>query len=86
MSDKTSKRTGGASPRPAPALDELGVPLEELVRRGARQLIQRAIEVEVEALLGQYETVTLLDGRRAVVRNGYLPEREILTGIGPVPV
>jgi hypothetical protein len=86
MSDDTSKQTGGASPLSTPVLDELGLPLEELVRRGARQLIQRAIEVEVEALLGQYETVTLLDGRRAVVRNGYLPEREILTGIGPVPV
>jgi transposase-like protein len=86
MSDHTSKQTGGASLLSTPVLDELGLPLEELVRRGARQLIQRAIEVEVEALLGQYETVTLLDGRRAVVRNGHLPEREILTGIGPVPV
>ena len=86
MSDDTSKQTGGASPLSTPVLDELSLPLEELVRRGARQLIQRAIEVEVEALLGQYETVTLLDGRRAVVRNGYLPEREILTGIGPVEI
>lgn len=54
MSHNTSKQTGGASPRPAPTLDELGVPLEELVHRGARQLIQRAIEVEVEALLCQW--------------------------------
>lgn len=36
-------------------------------------------------MLGQYETVTLLDGRRAV-GNGHLPEREILTGISPVPM
>jgi putative transposase len=86
MSDETSQQTSGASPLSTPVLDELGLPLEELVRRGARQLIQRAMEVEVEARLGQYETVTLLDGRRAVVRHGPLPEREILTGIGPVPV
>ena len=84
MGDDTSKQTGGASPLTTQVLDELGLPLEELVRRGARQLIQRAIEVEVEVLLGQYETVTLLDGRCAVVRNDYLPEREMLTGLVPV--
>ena len=26
------------------------------------------------------------EGRSSVVRNGYLPDREILTGIGSVPV
>jgi hypothetical protein len=37
-------------------------------------------------LLEQYGNVKTLDGRRAVVRNGYLSEREIVTAIGPVPV
>ncbi len=76
----------GASRLPASALDELGVPLGELVRRSTRQLIQHAIEVEVEALLGQYAAVTLLDGRQAVVRNGHLSERAMLAGIGSVAV
>jgi len=58
--------------------------LEELVRRGAREIIQRAIEVE--ALLAQFDGMRLFDGRRAVVRNGMLPAREILTAVGPVPV
>lgn len=40
MSDDTSKQTSGASPLSTPVLDELSLPLEELVRRGARQLIQ----------------------------------------------
>jgi hypothetical protein len=40
----------------------------------------------VQLLLEQYEDVQLLDGRRAVVRNGTLPEREILTAVGPVTV
>ena len=31
-----------------------------------------------------FETETLADGRRRVVRNGHLPERQILTGIGAV--
>ncbi|AJY38098.1 transposase, Mutator family protein (plasmid) [Burkholderia humptydooensis] len=38
------------------------------------------------ALLEQYSNVKTLDGRRAIVRNGYLPEREVVTAVGPVPV
>lgn len=34
----------------------------------------------------QFSGRTLADGKSAVVRNGYLPEREIQTGIGPVSV
>ena len=37
-------------------------------------------------LLGEFATVSLIDGRRAVVRNGYLPARAILTTVGPVEV
>ena len=64
---------------------ELGLTLEELIRRGAQDLIQKAIEVEVQELLASFANVRLLDGRQAVVRNGYLPERDILTPIGQVP-
>jgi transposase-like protein len=65
---------------------EVGLSLEELIRRGARELIQKAIEVEVEQLLAEYENVRTLRGQRAVVRNGYLPARNILTAIGNVEV
>lgn len=61
-------------------------PLTELLRQGARGLIEKAVEAELQILLEQYANVTDLSGRQAVVRNGYLPEREILTGLGPVPV
>jgi len=61
-------------------------PLTELLRVGARRLIQQAIEVELVELLAQYEGEVDDQGRRLVVRNGYLPEREILTGVGPVAV
>ena len=60
-------------------------PLTELLRTGARQLIQQAIEAELAELLAQYEGAVDDQGRRAVVRNGYLPEREILTGVVQVP-
>jgi putative transposase len=65
---------------------EVGLTLEELIRRGARDLIQKAIEVEVEQLLAEYENVRVLGGSRAVVRNGYLPAREVLTTLGNVEV
>ncbi len=60
--------------------------LTDLLRQGARGLIEKAVEAELQGLLDQYENVTDLGGRQAVVRNGYLPERDILTGLGPVPV
>lgn len=65
---------------------EVGLSLEELIRRGARDLIQKAIEVEVRQLLAEYENVKMLGGQKAVVRNGYLPVREVLTAVGNVEV
>ncbi len=65
---------------------EMGLSLEGLIRRGARELIQKAIEVEVQELLAEYGNVKVLGGQRAVVRNGYLPAREVLTAIGNVEV
>ena len=44
------------------------------------------MEEELQLLLNQYGNVTDLSGRKAVVRNGHLSEREVLTGLGPVPV
>ncbi len=66
--------------------EAIGMGLDELVRRGARQVIEQAIEAELAELLAQYSNVRTLAGRQAVVRNGYLPEREVLTAAGPVAV
>ena len=63
-----------------------GLSIEGVLRRAARSLIQRAIESEAAILLEEYAEVRMVDGRRTVVRNGHLPEREILTALGPVPV
>lgn len=63
-----------------------GDPLTELLRNGAQRLIADAVEVELEKLLSQYDSVKNIQGHRQVVRNGYLPERVIQTGIGPVKV
>ena len=60
--------------------------LEDLLREGAHGLIQKAVEVELEQLLADYENVRTLSGRKAVVRNGSLPTREVLPSVGPVEV
>jgi transposase-like protein len=61
-------------------------PLHDLLRKGVRELIAKAVEAELSTFLEQYADKTLEDGRRAVVRNGYLPERTVQTGIGDVEV
>lgn len=61
-------------------------PLTELLRTGARKLISDAVEAELQILLSQYADFKDDQGRQLVVRNGYLPEREIQTGIGLVTV
>ena len=67
-------------------LSEMGVGLDARVRRGARQVIQAAIAAELEELMQRFGSVKTLPGQRAVVRNGYLPEREVLTAAGSVAV
>lgn len=59
-------------------------PLDELVREGARQLLQRALELEVAEVLTQFDDVRDDAGRHRIVRNGHLPERTLLTGAGPL--
>jgi len=45
-----------------------------------------ALEAEVGELLARCDGVERPDGRRAVVRSGYQPQRDIQTGAGPVSV
>ena len=58
--------------------------LTEVLRRGARSLLAQAVEAEVSDFLGAHVDLKTLEGRQRVVRHGHLPEREVLTGIGPV--
>jgi len=58
--------------------------LTEVLREGSQRLLKEAIELEVEEFLQQFQELRDSRGRRRVVRNGNLPEREIQTGIGAV--
>lgn len=60
--------------------------LEEIIREGARRLLQQAIEDEVNEYLERFSYQRDEAGRRLVVRNGSLPQRELITGIGPLRI
>ena len=60
--------------------------LTEVLRNGARGLLVQAVEAEVADFLSQHADKLTEDGHRRVMRHGHLPEREIVTGIGPVAV
>ncbi|WIW50316.1 IS256 family transposase (plasmid) [Bradyrhizobium sp. 62B] len=61
-------------------------PLTDILRAGARELLARAVEIEVDTFLASTSELTLPDGRARLVRHGYGPARQIQTGIGPVEV
>ncbi len=60
--------------------------ITEVLKKGAQELLTKAIEAEVSEFLKNYESLHDDQGHRVIVRNGYLPERTIQTGIGPIPV
>jgi len=60
--------------------------LTDVLRNGARALLAQAVEAEVADFLGTHAELKTADGYRRVVRHGHLPEREVMTGIGPVAV
>jgi transposase-like protein len=60
--------------------------LTDVLRDGARALLAQAVEAEVADFLGTHADLKTEDGHRRVVRHGHLPEREVMTGIGPVAV
>jgi transposase-like protein len=68
---------------PEPFIDD---PITDILRSGARKLLAQALEVEITGFLTQYADFSDDQGRKRITRNGYLPEREIQTGIGQVTV
>ena len=60
--------------------------LEQVVREGARKMLQLALEDEVEEFIQKYSNLTGKDGRKVVAKNGYMPQRDIVTGMGPLAI
>ena len=60
--------------------------LTEMIRIGARKILEEALNVEMQEYMRYYSNLRLPGAKHRVVRNGYLPEREIMTAIGGVKV
>ena len=60
--------------------------LTEILHNGARALLTQAVEAEVAEFLAKHADLKTETGQQRVVRHGHLPQREIMTGIGPVAI
>ena len=65
---------------------EMQSDLESVLREGARRMLEVALQVEVAEYIQQHQEERDEHGKRKVVRNGSHPERELVTGVGKVPV
>ena len=87
------------SKRPVPAVNQLdsevvqfraqfeqSSPLDEIVREGAQNMLQAAIESEVQECVDRHAAKVGNDGNRLVVRNGRLPSRKVMTGAGQLEI
>jgi putative transposase len=66
--------------------DTIDDPLTDVLRSGARELLAKAVEAEVEVFLAAHASLRTSDGLKRIVRHGHGPERQVQTGIGPVAV
>ncbi|MGY3619342.1 hypothetical protein ACVJGD_005538 [Bradyrhizobium sp. USDA 10063] len=55
-------------------------PLTEILRNGARDLLARAVEIELQTFLETTAELKLPDGRARVVRHGHGPARQLPPG------
>ena len=60
--------------------------LTDILRDGAQRLLAVAVVAEADRWIEERKQHVDEQGHRQVVRNGYLPERTIQTGVGPVNV
>jgi len=60
--------------------------MTEILRAGAQKMLTQMIQQEVDDWLAEHEHLQDEQGRRQVVRNGFLPKRKIATGVGQVEV
>ena len=60
--------------------------LEQIARKGAQKMLKLALENEVEEYIQKYSDEVDKDGKRIVVKNGSMPKRDIVTGMGPIAI
>ena len=60
--------------------------LTEVLKQGAQRMLAVAIQAEADEWIESRKQFTDENGCQQVVRNGYLPERKITTGVGEIKV
>ena len=60
--------------------------LEQVARQGAQKMLQLALENEVQEFILKHSNLKDEDRKKVVAKNGYMPQREIVTGMGPLPI
>jgi len=78
--DKSTKETGFIKEEKCWSV------LEQVARQGAQKMLQLALENEVEEFVKKHSSLTGENGKKVVTKNGCMPAREILTGMGPLPI
>jgi transposase-like protein len=68
---------------PEPSMTDV---ITDILRHGAQKMLSTAIQAEVDEYIVRYAEALDADGHRLVVRNGYLPERNLQTGLGSVSI
>ena len=58
--------------------------LTSILRQGAQRLLAEAVEAEVAEWIEGHRHLNDEQGHRQVVRNGHLPQRTLMTGVGPI--
>lgn len=67
-------------------ISESEISLDQLIREGARKMLQVALDNEVSEYVEKMKEQRTKQGRCEVVRNGHLPERTIISGAGPLRI
>ena len=60
--------------------------LEQIARNGAQKMLKLALENEVEEYIQKHSDEVDINGKKIVVKNGYMPERNIITGMGSLAI
>lgn len=60
--------------------------LEQVARQGAQKMLQLALKNEVEEFIQKYSNLKDENGKKVVTKNGYMPQRDIVTGMGPLTI
>ncbi|MHC4697178.1 MAG: IS256 family transposase [Planctomycetota bacterium] len=77
------QRTAQSLVMPATASQDV---LTDVLRDGAQRLLAQAVEAEVATWIESHKQIVDENGHRMIVRNGHMPTRSIVTGVGSVAV